>query len=333
MVVRTRTLLVASALAALSLLQAGAAFAQSDRPLRLRLTARSHGSTWHVYAAGIAGLLRPELPSGSAIEVVPTAGAIENQMLIDSGMAELALAHSTSARWACRGEVAFNAPLGRLRGLVGGLDISFLGVFVGERSTITAIEQVRERTPPFRVIAVHQGSFEDFGARQILAAYGMSYHLIKQRGGKISHSPGPMTASALKNGNGVWFESVSYTRPIVGGLTTLTPLRLLPLSDTAVARLVAEGWERFVVPANSLHGQAAPVTTVSAPTNLLASVELPEPVAYAITKRVVEGKADLEKVHAALAAFEPTRAPDPRLVGCQLHPGAERYYREKGLLK
>lgn len=331
---RTRIVIALVVTVALALVSVAPAAAQLDKPLHLRFATVGLGSSWYLYGAGIASLLRPQLPKGSTIDVLPIAGGVGNPKLIQAGEAELALGHNVSTRWACRGEVVFDKGLDKVRGLVGGLDVFFMGVFVSERSGITSIEQIRERKQPFRLLTVPLGGMGEVGARQILTAYGMSYDWIKQQGGSVRHVGRPATVSAFQDGTAdSWTHIVNYGHPIVTELTTVTTVRMLPLSSDAVDKLVAQGWERFVVPANSFKGQTDPILTVNAPTNILASVDLPEPVAYSITKLVVEKKADLVKVHAALKEFDPARAADPKLVGCQLHPGAERYYREKGLLK
>jgi TRAP-type uncharacterized transport system substrate-binding protein len=58
-----------------------------------------------------------------------------------------------------------------------------------------------------------------------------------------------------------------------------------------------------------------------------------EPVAYAVTKTIVENKDALVRGHAGLADFDPTQAWRPERVGIPLHPGAEKLYREKGWMK
>jgi TRAP-type uncharacterized transport system substrate-binding protein len=58
-----------------------------------------------------------------------------------------------------------------------------------------------------------------------------------------------------------------------------------------------------------------------------------EDLAYAITKAVVENKERLVAGHKALSDFEPENAWRPENINLPLHPGAERYYRERGWIK
>ena len=60
---------------------------------------------------------------------------------------------------------------------------------------------------------------------------------------------------------------------------------------------------------------------------------LPDDVAYLVTKTVVENKAELVKAHQAFGDFTPEEAWKPENNGIPLHPGAARYYGERGWLK
>ena len=55
--------------------------------------------------------------------------------------------------------------------------------------------------------------------------------------------------------------------------------------------------------------------------------------AYKLTKALCEGKEELATQIASLSYFDPAKAWKPSQAGTDLHPGAERYYREKGYLK
>jgi uncharacterized protein len=66
---------------------------------------------------------------------------------------------------------------------------------------------------------------------------------------------------------------------------------------------------------------------------IIAHKSLPDDVAYLVTKTVVENKDELLKAHQAFGDFVPEDAWKPENNGIPLHPGAERYYRERGWLK
>jgi len=103
-------------------------------------------------------------------------------------------------------------------------------------------------------------------------------------------------------------------------------------ADTAKA-LLPLGYVAATMPPDTFKGQSKPVSTVGFPTVLITNRELPEPIAYAVTRTIVESKDALVRGHAGLAEFEPRTAWQLDKVGIPLHPGAERAYREKGWMK
>ena len=89
--------------------------------------------------------------------------------------------------------------------------------------------------------------------------------------------------------------------------------------------------DSVVLPAESFRGQDQDVATVGWSVTLDATTRMPDAVAYLITKTVIEGMDKLALAHNSLEAFDPSLA--PQKVGVPLHSGAERYYREAGLLE
>jgi TRAP transporter TAXI family solute receptor len=93
------------------------------------------------------------------------------------------------------------------------------------------------------------------------------------------------------------------------------------------------GYVAATMPADTFKSQPEPVTTVGFPTVVITNKDLPEPVAYTVTKTIIENKDALVRGHAGLTAFDPKTAWQPEKVGLPLHPGAERAFREKGWMK
>jgi TRAP-type uncharacterized transport system substrate-binding protein len=79
-------------------------------------------------------------------------------------------------------------------------------------------------------------------------------------------------------------------------------------------------------------GQTGPTKVLDIGTQLVAHKDMPEDLAYLITKTICENKEAMAQGHKAWANFDPKVAGKPENTGIPLHPGAERYYREKGWL-
>jgi TRAP-type uncharacterized transport system substrate-binding protein len=66
-------------------------------------------------------------------------------------------------------------------------------------------------------------------------------------------------------------------------------------------------------------------------TTITVSTKMPNDMAYTITRALNDNPDRVRKIHGSLADYDPAKA--HLNLGVPLHPGAERYYREKGWVK
>lgn len=107
---------------------------------------------------------------------------------------------------------------------------------------------------------------------------------------------------------------------------------LLTLSADEIAA-VCEAfpeYSRMVIPADTYTGQTAEVVTVGLWTTVFCHADLDDDTAYGIVKSIMENKESLVKAHSFFGDLAPENVVD----ACQapLHPGAEKYYKEAGVL-
>jgi TRAP transporter TAXI family solute receptor len=111
-----------------------------------------------------------------------------------------------------------------------------------------------------------------------------------------------------------------------------TPLTLLEITDAQMESLRSEGWKnvsRCVIPAHTYAGQDKAVQSVGQMNVMATTSQIDAGVVYALTKTLYEGLDALTKIHPVFRdlaienAFSGLKAP--------LHPGAVRYYRQRGL--
>jgi hypothetical protein len=94
-------------------------------------------------------------------------------------------------------------------------------------------------------------------------------------------------------------------------------------------RAVYPVWNRHTIPAGTYPGQTRPIRTIAQPNFLACRADLPDDVVYAITRTIYENLSFLQGVHKATAAMSLGKAVQGLFV--PLHPGAARYYEERGL--
>jgi len=130
-----------------------------------------------------------------------------------------------------------------------------------------------------------------------------------------------------------WFTTVPAS--FVLDLGSSRKLRMVPVSEDIIAKMrqLNPGFVRHVVPKGTYaaYGIDEDVVTIQAPTILIASSKTPPDVIYKVTKAIVEGREDFGNVTAAMKGV--TAKDMAQNFGLPYHPGAEKYYKEAGLLK
>ena len=303
-------------------------------PVSLAFATLDTGSAWYVYGATMAELLRKALPPGSNIDVKPRAGGVGNPRLVGKNETPLGFSFTVTNRWAFEGKEAYKEKIENLRGLVGGLDTYYLVAVATRKLGISSVREIKDKKLPVKVYTQPIGALGEFAGRQLLRAAGMSYADIKSWGGSTNHVGYNIIIDAFKDGRAdILFAVVTPKHPSVSEIVTAVDVKFLGLDPESAKALVPLGYSPATMPPETFKGQSEPVSTVGFPTVLITNKELPEPVAYTITKTVLENKDALVRGHAGLAEFDPKTAWQADKVGIPLHPGAEKAYREKGWMK
>ncbi|MGH7326599.1 MAG: TAXI family TRAP transporter solute-binding subunit [Candidatus Rokuibacteriota bacterium] len=308
--------------------------AWAQQPVTLAFATLDAGSAWYIYGATMADLLRKALPPGSNVDVKPFAGGVGNAKLVAKNETPLALSFTVTNRWAFEGREAYDTRLENLRSLVGGLDTYYLVAIAQKKLGIASLREIKDKKLPVRVFTQPVGALGEFGGRQLLRAYGLTYADIKSWGGSTTHVGYNVIIDAFKDGRAdLLLAVVTPKHPSVSEIATFTDVRFLPLEPEVVKGLEPLGYTTASMPANTFKNQPEPVHTVGFPTVVITNKDLPEPVAYTVTRTLIENKDALVRGHAGLIAFDPQTAWQPEKLGIPLHPGAERAYREKGWMK
>ncbi|HSE93279.1 MAG TPA: TAXI family TRAP transporter solute-binding subunit [Methylomirabilota bacterium] len=319
---------------ALMLVLATAGVAWAQQPMTLAFSTLDTGSAWYVYGATMAKLLREVLPAGSNVDVKPFAGGVGNAKLVARNETPLGLSFTVTNRWAFEGKEAYDTKLENIRALVGGLDRYYLVAVAAKKLNVSSLKDIKDRKIPVRIFTQPVGSLGEFGGRQLLRAYGLGYADIKGWGGSTTHVGYNIIVDAFKDGRAdLLLAVVTPKHPSVTEITTFADVKFLPIDAEAVGALAPLGYTTATMPADTFKNQPEAVSTVGFPTVVITNKDLPEPVAYTVTKALLDNKDALVRGHAGLAGFNPQMAWRPENVGIPLHPGAERAYREKGWMK
>jgi len=303
-------------------------------PVSLAFSTLDTGSAWYVYGATMAELLRKTLPPGSTVDVKPRAGGVGNPILVAKNETPLGFGFTVTNRWAYEGREAYAQRLENLRGLVGGLDTYYLVAVASKKLGLGSVRDIKDKKLPVRIYTQPVGALGEFAGRQVLRATGLTYADIKGWGGTTAHAGYNVIVDAFKDGRAdVLFAVVTPKHPSVSEIANDGNVDFVGLDADTIKALLPLGYVAATMPADTFKSQAKALTTVGFPTVVITNKDLPEPVAYTVTKAILDNKEALVRGHAGLAEFDPRSAWQPERVGIPLHPGAERAYREKGWMK
>ena len=311
-----------------------AAAQELKSPVHLRLASQDLGSAWYVYGANFAKLWRQALPKGSTIDVLPYGGGPANSYLLEKGDADLAFSFTAVANWAVQGKVTHKKKIEAIRGLVGSLDRYYLAVIATKRSGITSLEEVARKKLPARFVSQPMGSTAESSMPLLFEAYGMSYEAIKSWGGSVTPTSTGVAQAQMTEGKAdIWIQVVTAGHPAVSELALSAELNFLPASEGIIRKMMEYGYEKAVLPAKVFKGQDKEVPYVGFPTILIGHQDLEPQLVYLLTKTIMENKEALKKAHAGFKNFMPEDAWKLENFGIPLHRGAEKYYRDKGMMK
>ncbi|HEY9530659.1 MAG TPA: TAXI family TRAP transporter solute-binding subunit [Burkholderiales bacterium] len=312
---------------------AGSAVAQD-----LKFGAMPLNTWWYVAGASVAALVGPQLPKGGTIEVLARGGGIANPVVVNDNKAQVAMSNVATSKWAWDGEAELYK--GRkhqnIRSLVGGINSVYVVAMLHEdyikRTGNDTVEKALA-DKNIRIIMKPAGSSVPPAARMIAESLGTSLEKIRAGGGQIIQLDAAQITSLMREGRGdLYFETATRGHPAVTELTLTAPMRFIDLPEKALKTLAASGLKPSPMP-EWFKGQKGPTRGADLGTHIIAHKDVPENIAYIVTKTIVENKDKLVERHKAWSDFKPEEAWKPENNAVPLHPGAAKYYRERGWLK
>ena len=283
------------------------------------------GTSGVYYPLGVAmGKIYAEKIPGVRTQVQSTKASVENLNLLQAGRGEIALALGDSVGFAWEGnaELGFPKKLDKLRGIAA-VYPNVIQIVASQASGIKTLSDLKGKS--LSVGAAKSGT--EVNARTILAAAGMSYKDL----GKTEYLPFGESVELIKNRQlDATLQSAGLGVSSIRDLASSVPINVVSV-PTALAAKLGPPYVAATIPANTYSGQTADVPTVAVSNFLITHAGVPDEVVYQMTKQLFE---NLDQMVAAHKAAQGITLKDA-IAGMPvpLHPGAARYYKEKGLIK
>ncbi|MEW5889914.1 MAG: TAXI family TRAP transporter solute-binding subunit [Pseudomonadota bacterium] len=284
------------------------------------------GTSGVYYPLGVAlsqiyGKAIPEAKSS----VQATKASAENLNLLQAGRGEIAftLGDALSDAWKGEAEAGFKTPLKKLRG-VAGIYPNYIQIVASADSGIKTLADLKGK----RISVGAPKSGTELNARAILKAAGLNYKDFA----KVEYLPFGESVELMKNRQlDVTLQSAGLGVASLRDLATSVKIVVVPVPADVVAKVGDPAYQPAVIPANTYEGQNADVPTVAIANFLVTHEGVPADIVYKMTKAMYDNLDQLVAAHAAAKAIKRENAVKGMPV--PLHPGAEKYYREVGLLK
>ena len=258
---------------------------------------------------------------------VESSGAsVANAQLIGTGDADFALLQNDIAFYAYNGVTlsAFKDKPIKNMGAVFTIYPELVHAVVTKASGVKTVRDLKGK----KVVLGPQGSGTEANALQILEAYG-----LKESDFKAERIDAAAAADQLKDGrvDAAFFTTGMGSAVIVDSFIS-GKVALVPVtgSEAEAMKKKYPFYTSVKVPANTYKDQAE-TTTVAVMAMMVARSDLPEDLVYRFTKAIFD---DLKQFHAAHSAAQSLTL-ETALSGnpIPLHPGAARFYKEKGILR
>lgn len=303
-------------------LVAGTVSAQQQQFINV-LTGGQSG-VYYPIGVSLSQIFAKDIPNTRSTAQVTRASA-ENLNLLQAGRGELALtlADTLSDAWNGNEEAGFRNKLDRLRGFSATYN-NYIQIVASADSGIRTLADLKGK----RVSVGAARSGTELNARAILKAAGMSYSDLA----KVEYLPFGESVELIKNRQlDATLQSAGLGVASIRDLATAVRIVVVPIPHDVVAKVGDPAYQPSMIPANTYNGQTEDVPTAAIPNFLVTHAGVPEETVYRMVKAMYDNLDTLHAAHSAARVINRDNA--IKGMPIPLHPGAERYYREVGVLK
>ena len=310
-------------------------FAAAGMALMISVPAMAQQQYVNILTGGTSGVYYPmgvalsqiyskAIPDAK-VSVQATKASAENLNLLQAGRGELAftLGDSLSDAWKGVEDAGFKAPLKKLRG-VAGIYPNYIQIVASADSGIKTLADLKGK----RISVGAPKSGTELNARAIFKAAGMSYKDFA----KVEYLPFGESVELMKNRQlDATLQSAGLGVSSLRDLATSVKIVIVPIPAEVVAKVGDPAYQSGTVPANTYEGQTKAVPTAYMQNFLVTHQGVPADTVYKMTKAIFDNLDQLHAAHAAAKAISKENA--TKGMPLPLHPGAEKYYREIGVIK
>jgi uncharacterized protein len=309
---------------ALSLLALVAASAVSAADTFVNVLTGGTSGVYYPLGVALGNAIGKAMP-GIKTSVQATKASVENLNLLQSARGEIAftLGDSLSDAWKGSEDAGFKTPLKKLRGIAA-IYPNYIQIVARADSGIKTLADLKGK----KVSVGAPKSGTELNARVIFKAAGLEYKDFS----KVEYLPFGESIELMKNRQiDVTLQSAGLGVSALRDLASAVDIVVVPIPPEIVKKTNDPAYLSAAIPANTYRGQTTDVPAAAVQNYLVTHEGVSDEIVYGMTKALWTNLDALIAAHSAAKAIDLKRALEGMPV--PLHPGAEKYYKEAGLIK
>ncbi len=285
----------------------------------VRLMTGPQGGSWIPLGGQLKDMWEKSVP-GLQVQSLPGAG-IANVRGVQDGKAEVGFGNSISTVDAIAGNAPFNTPHKNVCN-VATLYPQYFQVIVPADAGINSIKDLKGKS----ISTQPRGNTGEQIARNILKVNGLDYDSVKTS--FVSYSD---SVTQMKDGHAQAFMlGTTIPAGAIMDVAASRDIKLLDLSANIDAmKKINPGYTLINVPAGTYPKQDKDVKVIGYATHIVASCKLPEKTVYEMTKTMASNVSSMAAIVKAMKGVNVEMMGQD--IGVPFHPGAAKFYKEKGL--
>jgi len=290
----------------------------AEKPEFISIVTGGTGGTYFPLGGSFAKIISDE--TGIKANAETSGASAENMNTLKDGNAEIAFTQTDIASYAINGKLMFEGAAVDNVSAIGTLYPETIQIVTTAKSGIKSVEDLKGK----KVSVGAPGSGTAANAEQILEIHGLTLDDIKKQDLSFDES-----TSGIQDGTiDAAFVTAGTPTGAVEGLSATEDVVIVPITQEKIDALI-EKYPYYIkeeIPAGT-YKLADAVTSVAVQAMLVVANSLDDETVYEITKAIFENTDQVTHAKAKLIKAENAL----NGVGIEVHPGAQKYFDEKGI--
>ena len=279
--------------------------------------------TYYAFGGALASLWNSKI-EGMNVTAQTTGASKENCRFVDDRTDDFAIVQNDVMDYAFHGTDMFDGEVKSNLTAIGTLYPEVVQIAVSKSSGIKSVADFKGK----RVSVGASGSGVEFNAKQIMAAYGLTFDDIIMSNLSFAES-----SAGIQNGTlDACFITAGVPNPALVELAVATGLELIPVTGAEAAATMAKYgyYTPTTIPAGTYKGTDVDTPALAIQATLIANKDVDTETVYQLTKTMFENLGELGTLHAK--GKEVSAESAIQGISIPFHPGAAKYYKEIGLM-